>query len=340
MTSAVEQAHATIDDPSIARDVADVLLERHSFLIAGHLRPDGDCLGSALALMVILRQLGKSARFYTTGPIPPCFCYLPYFGEIETSPPPEPFDAIICVDSSDFDRVEESFKPTGFVINIDHHLTNAMFGNLNWVDTTVAATGELIYRLAHAMNHQITPDIASCLFTAIMTDTGGFRYSNTTEKTFQVVAHLVRCGAAPGLIAQYVFDSRKPQSAWLAGNVLTTLKYEFDGRFVWNKITHEQYAVVGGDIYEPEGLTSEMRAIDGVEIAVLFHETPDNRCRLGLRSRGLVDVSKLAEKLGGGGHHNASGAMVKHMDYTAAKNWCLGIIREYLSENLPALPAR
>jgi phosphoesterase RecJ-like protein len=179
------------------------------------------------------------------------------------------------------------------------------------------------------MELPITTEIATCLFTGLMTDTGGFRYSNTDTTTFSAAAHLVACGAEPSPIAQNVYESRKPQSIKLIGEVYASLKYEFEGRFVWNEITQALYSEVGGDDYEPDGLASDIRGIEGVEMSALFHETPEGHCRVGLRSRGLVNVSALAQMLGGGGHHNASGAYMRG-EYIERRDWALGVIREYL----------
>jgi phosphoesterase RecJ-like protein len=326
-------------EPPVVEEICRVIRANSRFLICGHARPDGDCLGSCLGLYGILQEMGKTVRFFTPGPIQEFFHFLPNIEHTITTPPqPIEGEIVIYVDCGDFDRVDELYRPEGFVINIDHHLSNATFGALNWVDTEAAAAGEQIYRLALALEVPISRSVATCLFTAIMADTGGFRFSNTDQNAFRAVAHLVECGANPAAIAEAVFENRKPQAVWITGHIYQTLKYEFDGRFVWNEMRRDLYEAAGGDEFEPEGLCSDMRAIAGVEVSVLFHETPEGWCRIGLRSKGKVNVSELARMLGGGGHHNASGAYVKE-PYESARDRALETIRAYLAARFEQLDA-
>ena len=320
-------------EPPVVHEIAEAIRQRNEFLIAGHLRPDGDCLGSCLGLYGLLSGMGKRVRFYTAGPLPEVFEFLPNFDKVETELPRDARpDAFIVVDSSDLDRVHEEFRPEGFIINIDHHVTNSRFGSLNWFDVEATAAAEQIYRLALVLGEPITPEVATCLYTGIMTDTGGFRYSNTDQMTFQAAAHLVRAGANPAAIAEAVWESRKSGAVRLTGEVYSTIKFEFDGRFAWNEITQELFARCGGEA-EPEGLSSDLRGIKGVEVAVLFFETPEGFCRIGFRSKGKVNVSELAQLLGGGGHVCASGAMIRE-PYEQARDRALGVIRNYLAEKL------
>ncbi|MCX7626252.1 MAG: bifunctional oligoribonuclease/PAP phosphatase NrnA [Candidatus Sumerlaeaceae bacterium] len=332
MTASEKSGNGRGAEPPVVGEICEVIRRHQEFLIVGHGRPDGDCLGSCLGLYAVLRQMGKDVRFFTPGPIQDFFSFLPYLGETITEHPAiRPGEIIIYVDCGDFERVDEVFKPEGFIINIDHHLSNAFFGNLNWVDTEACAAGELIYRLALALGEPISPEAATCLFTAIMADTGGFRFSNTDRVTFETAAALVAAGANPAAIAEAVFENRKPRAVYITGVIYQTLKYEFDGRLVWNELRRDIYELAGGDEYEPEGLCSDLRGIAGVEVSVLFHETPDGWCRVGLRSKGRVNVSRLAQMLGGGGHHNASGAYIKQ-PYDQARDRALDVIRAYLAE--------
>lgn len=332
MTPSAQQDNGRFHEPPVVAEICNVIRTNDQFLIVGHGRPDGDCLGSCLGLLIILREMGKDVRFFTPGPIQDFFQFLPRISETITQHPQiRPGEIILYVDCGDLERVDEVFKPEGFIINIDHHLSNAYFGKLNWVDTEACAAGELIYRLALALEVPISRDAATCLFTAIMADTGGFRFSNTDRVTFEAAAALVAAGADPAAIAEAVFESRKPQAVKITGVIYQTLHYEFGGRFVWNELRRELYELAGGDEYEPEGLCSDLRGIAGVEIAVLFHETPEGWCRIGFRSKGKVNVSKLAQMLGGGGHHNASGAYIK-APYEETRDRALEVIREYLRE--------
>jgi phosphoesterase RecJ-like protein len=253
--------------------------------------------------------------------------------EVDLQLPKDQPDLFIHVDCGDPERVDDDFKAQGFTVNIDHHLSNTLYATLNWVDTEAASAAEMIYRLAVAMDLPITPEAATALYTGVMTDTGGFRYTNTDSVTLAVAGHLVECGANPARIAGAVYESRKPQSVRLIGEVYASLKYEFGGQFVWNEITQSLYGTVGGDEFEPDGLASDIRGIDGVEVSALFHETEEGHCRVGLRSKGRVNVSALAQTLGGGGHHNASGAYMRG-DYAERREWALGVIREHLAKSL------
>ena len=233
------------------------------------------------------------------------------------------------VDCGDAERAHDTFKAPGFSINIDHHLSNSRYATINWVDIEATAAGEQIYRLALLMNHPINENMAMCLYTALMTDTGGFRFSNTDQTTFMAAAHLVQCGAKPSMIAEAVYESRKKSSVLMTGRIYSTLKFEFEGKFVWNEITLDLYEELQIEDSEPEGLSSDIRGIEGVDIAVLFIETPEHWCRAGFRSKGKVNVSELAQMLGGGGHFNASGAFIRE-PYEETRERCLATIREFL----------
>jgi bifunctional oligoribonuclease and PAP phosphatase NrnA len=319
------------EEPLVVAQIAHILLVNDDFLIVGHLRPDGDCLGSCLGLLGVLAQMGKRARFFTAGPVPDYFSYLPYFDRIETTLPKDCSGPVLCVDSADTRRICDGFSPAGIVVNIDHHISNTNYGTLNWVDPQATAAAEQIYRLAVSMEQPISAEIATCLFTGIMTDTGGFRFANTGTTTFRVASHLVEAGANPAAIAEAVWDSRKADAVKLTGQVFASLKYEFDGRFVWNEITREMFESAGGDQSEPEGLSSELRSILGVEISTLFYETPEGFCRIGFRSRGRVDVAELAGLIGGGGHRAASGAVIRE-PFGQARERALTAIRAYLDQ--------
>jgi phosphoesterase RecJ-like protein len=330
-----EEIRVTGAEPEVVHTIAELLRTHDDFLIAGHLRPDGDCLGSCLGLRELLVNMGKKVRFYTHGPLPDYFAYLPGFNEIVTTAPADYTGPTLCVDSADPERIHDTFVPTGIVVNIDHHISNTRYGTFNWIDSEATAAGEQIYRLAQVMEQPVTARMATCLYTALLTDTGGFRFSNTDDMTFRVASQLVEAGANPAAIAEADFDSRKPGAVKLTGQIYATLKYEFGGQFVWNEVTQQMFADAGGADSEPEGLSSDLRSIQGVEVSVLLYETPDNQCRIGFRSRGKVNVAELAALLGGGGHHNASGALVRQ-PYDQAKAHALGTIREYLTGRLAA----
>lgn len=320
------------NEPAVVQDIVEIIQSRQNFLIIGHLRPDGDCLGSCLGLYETLKQLDKDVRVYTAGPVPQFFSYLPNFDKIEVDcMDGELFDAVLVVDTADLDRVHDGFAPMGYIVNMDHHVTNTRFGAVNWIDGKATAAAEMMYRLTLALGVKISPEIATAYYTGIMTDTGGFRFSNTGETTFLVASHLVQCGANPSEIADYVFGTKRPSAIRITAEVLATLNYEYGGRFIWNDITRQRITNAGGDLADTEGISSEMRSIQGVEIAVLITETFDGYCRLGLRSRGDLNVSEIAGLFGGGGHINASGASIRR-PFPEAKEHALSTIRKWLDQ--------
>jgi len=291
--------------------VARELFKRDRFLICSHVRPDGDCVGSTLALLFTLESLGKTVRAYNPSPIPLNFQFLPGWERIQNQRQdgfvPE---TTVFVDCGGPDRVEDGFVPQGYVINIDHHATNDVFGDVNYIDVKATAVGEQIYAIVEKLNVPMTPEIASNLYLAILSDTGGFRYPNTRMHTFEVAARLVDAGANPSRIAQEFYETRSPESLWLQGQVLANLHFECGGALCWSEIRWDMYKNAGGDENEPDGLVSDMRGIRGVEVSALLHELEEGGLRVGIRSKGNVDVSILAQLLGGGGHHNASGAYI------------------------------
>lgn len=319
--------------PDEAISIVEMIRDNKTFLIVGHIRPDGDCLGSCLGMYHILKALGKSTRFFTAGPVPDVFRFLPGFDIVETDFPRDTaFDATLYVDTADAGRVFPMYEAKGLSAVIDHHVSNTRYATHNWVEGQATAAAEMVYHLAGALDVPITPEIATCLYTGIMTDTGGFRYANTSEMTFRVTTDLVSRGAGPAAIAEQIWDSRSPATVKVTALVLSTLNYEFDGRFAWNEVTQQMVLSSGDEPVEAEGLSSEMRSIRGVEVSVLFYETAEGHCRIGFRSRGDVNVSALAGLLGGGGHKNASGAFIAE-DYLLARHRALNVVREYLTRH-------
>lgn len=214
-------------------DIVTLIQQNQRFLIVGHIGPDGDCFGSCLGLFEALLQLGKEVRFYTAGPVPDFFSYLPHYDKVETTfPADSQFDATLYVDTADAERVHAGYQPQGLSGVIDHHISNTRFGTYNWVDANATSAAEMVYHLVKALGLEINVAMATCLYTGQMTDTGGFRFGNTSQATFRVASELVASGANPAYIAEKVWDSRSPATVKISALVLCCLKYEFDGRFV------------------------------------------------------------------------------------------------------------
>ena len=232
--------------------IAKYIREHNDFVIVGHSRPDGDCIGSCLGLMHMLRAMGKKAFFYTPGPVPDNLKFLPGANEIKLVLPKRLPASMIVVDCSDEARVSDEFRVSGYVCNIDHHKSNSFFGDLNWVDVEAGAAAEQIYQLIDALGVKMTPDIAQCLYTGIFTDSGGFRFANTDAALLEAAAHCVKCGASAAMIAEEIYATVPLESIRLTAKVLSHLNFEYGGKFVWSELRRADYVAAGGEAFEPE----------------------------------------------------------------------------------------
>jgi phosphoesterase RecJ-like protein len=314
-------------------EVVEILRSHDDILIVSHMRPDGDCLGSTVGLFLALKAIGKRVAAYNGTPITAKWDFLAEIGNVHNALPDWPISLTVFVDCGAVTRVSETFIPHGRTLNIDHHLTNEAFGDFNWIDVDACAVGEQIHAIAGALGVELTPEIASALYLSIMTDTGGFRYSNTTARAFAIAGELVRAGADPGPIAQAIYENRSRGEVGLSAIAMQRLVYEFDGAAVWAELRWADYLQFGGKECEPEGLVGEMRAIEGVEVSLLMHETEDGLLRMGLRGKGRIDCSAVAIACGGGGHYNASGAHMK-LPYEQAREIALRHFRKQLETDL------
>lgn len=283
------------------------------FLITSHANPDGDAIGSTVAAARLLRQLGKSTTMWLKDPVPRLYRALPGSGGIHTGtePPadfPDEFDGAIIMECPSTDRTGlEEFLTDLPLINIDHHLGNEHYGSINWVDTAAPAVGEMVFRIARAMNLTIRRDVANALYLTLVTDTGGFRFSNTTAAAFDAAAELVREGASPETISKWLYESQPESVLRLVGEMLQTLEVHAEGLVATAWLTHEMVERAGAGPGDSEGLIDYPRSIEGVEAVAMFRQLEDGNFKVSLRSRGQVDVEKIARKLGGGGHKNAAG---------------------------------
>lgn len=283
------------------------------FLLTSHVNPDGDAIGSELGLARMLRRMGKGAVVWNRDETPTIYRPLPGSERIHVGaePPagfPDVFDAIIVLECPSPDRtgIEEhlSARP---VINIDHHLGNQHYGTINWVDTAAPAVGEMVYRLAQGLKATLDAETASCLYLTLVTDTGGFRFSNATPAAFESAASLVRDGAHPEQVAQWLYESQPLPVLRLVGEMLQTVEVHEGGRIATALLTQDMFSRVGASPGDSEGLIDYPRSIAGVEAVALIRQREDGTHKISLRSRGEVDVEKIARQHGGGGHRNAAG---------------------------------
>jgi phosphoesterase RecJ-like protein len=292
--------------------VAEALRHGRRFAVTSHVRPDGDSLGSVLAMGWILRQLGKEVRLILADPVPAIYAFLPGIDQLETAgdeTEPADVDVVVVVDCSDLDRigrVRALLPAEALVVNIDHHLGNEYAGP-KYVRTEAAATGELLYELARHLGLEVDRDTATCLYTALLTDTGSFRFANTTAGTLHIAADLLARGVSPGAVAERVYDVRPLASLRLLAEALATLQLTPDGRVAWLQMDEGMLNRHHVDASETEGLVNYARAVAGVRIGILFRGVGPSGTRVSWRSRPGYDVSRIAAQFGGGGHANAAG---------------------------------
>ncbi len=285
---------------------------RQRFVVTSHARPDGDGIGSALAMGQILRVMGKDAEVVMHDGVPRIYHNLPFAERvIQADSVPTSFlgnDAVILLECDSTQRALLEGLEKYFLINIDHHASGRNFAHINWIDSTVMATAELVFRLARLACVPVDRDIATCLYTALMTDTGSFMFEGTNEHTFTVARELVLAGADPALCARPIYFGHSTAKLRLLGAALSNLHRE--GPLAWIWVTQEQMTRFGAREEDCEGLVNYALSIADVQVAIFFRELADRRFRISLRSKGEVNVSTVAEYFGGGGHKCASGCSI------------------------------
>lgn len=287
-------------------DVLREINERHRFVVSSHARPDGDAVGSALALAEVLRRMGKRADVVLSDPVPVIYQPLPFAESVIHSHAVNgDYHAAILLECDSLQRTRLSGFEKYFLINIDHHVSGRPFAQINWIDPGACATAELVWRLALTAGVEITPEIATCLYIAVLTDTGSFCYAGTNAGTFALAQQLVKSGADPVHLAQQVYFTNPTSKMRLLGAALGNLHREND--LAWMYCTRDDIASCGALDEDAEGLVNYALAIGGVEVAVFLRELPDERFRVSLRSKGKLNVAAVAERFGGGGHRCASG---------------------------------
>ena len=288
------------------QSVLEAIEQRREFVLTSHARPDGDAVGSVLALGEILRRMGKSTEVVLHDGVPIIYRPLPFASSVvQTSAVNGRYEAAIILECDSLLRTRLQGLERHFLINIDHHASGKNFAQVNWIDCSACATAELIYRLARAAEVEISPEIATCLYTAILTDTGSFCFNGTNQRTFALAQELVRCGADPVAIAHAVYFSAPTSKMRLLGAALGTLHR--DGNLTWMYVTRDDLARCGAIDEDCEGLVNYALGIAGVEVALFLREIAGGRFRVSLRSKGALNVAAVAEMFGGGGHMCASG---------------------------------
>jgi len=292
--------------------VVELIETKNRFAITSHVRPDGDGLGSSLGLYWLLNALGKEAEVITCDSIPHSYSQLPGAEKIRITPEIDrDYDAVFVIECSDVQRPGLKHLEKQLVVNIDHHTTCAHFGNINWIDPTASAVGEMIFNLCKAMGVRVSKEIAECVYTALLTDTGSFHYSNTSDRTFKVASELVKAGAQPAKLSEAVYNSYPWQKLELMSQVLATAKRDKSGRVAWMRQSLDMLNATGAEESDGDGFVNLLLTVGDVETAVLLKEKAHGVYRTSLRSKGDINVARIAEKFGGGGHRNASGCTLK-----------------------------
>ena len=290
--------------------VVEAIGRGERFLVTSHARPDGDAVGSMLAMGMLLEQLGKRADLVTADRVPLVYRGLPHAASIRTAMRVhESYDAAILLECDGLERARLKGLENLFLINIDHHLSGRDFGHINWIDHQAASVGEMVNKLRAAAGGTLTRDMAICLYTTLLTDTGGFCYGSTNASTFAVARELALAGADPVRIAQDIYFSTTAAKILLLGTALCSLQRE--GRIAWLWVSHQDMVRTCAAEEDCEGIVNYAVCIAGVEAAVFLRELPERRIRLSLRSKGRINVAAIAGRLGGGGHENAAGCTVE-----------------------------
>lgn len=283
--------------------------QRSRFLLTSHARPDGDAIGSALACGQVLRLLGKQAEVVLHDPVPRIYQLLPFADRIvQADRVNGRYEAAILLECDSIQRTRLEGLENQFLISIDHHASGRPFAHVNWIDPHATATAELVYQLAKAAGVPISREIATCLYTALLTDTGSFMFKGTNEQTFALARELVLAGADPAQCAQNVYFAHSTAKMRLLGAALSNLHRE--GPLAWIWVTRDQMERSQAKEEDCEGIVNYALSIQDVEVAAFFREMADGRYRVSLRSKGKLNVADIAERFGGGGHECASGCSV------------------------------
>jgi phosphoesterase RecJ-like protein len=283
--------------------------------VTSHVRLDGDALGSELAMYQMLTLMGKDAIVYNQDETPGNYRFLPGSDKIvHHLPDLDRYEVAFILDCSDLERIGSEASRIGAIkriINIDHHVSNGNFGALSYLDHQASSTGELLYRLIRAMNVGFTKEIATNLFAAILTDTGGFRYRNTKKDTLVASGHLIEKGADPQWISENIYESNPPSKIRLLTRALDTMAFDWAKKVGYMVVLRSTLEEAGALMEHTEGFVDIPRSVQGVEVSILFSEVSDRYFKLSLRSKGKVNVERVARTFGGGGHINAAACHIE-----------------------------
>src|SRR5687767_5306486 len=307
-------AASSLKSSLIIERFLEAISDSERICVVGHLRPDGDCIGSQLGLALALNSQGKKVVCWNQDPMPKKLAFLDPDKLLEKPEKGREFDCVIATDCASFERLGTTAACIGnrkLFINIDHHASNTRYAEVNWIAARQPSTGELIFRLLRAATWAITPEIADCLFTAISTDTGSFQYPSTRPATYYVAGKLVDRGANLAKICNEVYQSYPLSRVRLLRHVFNHFRLTHDDQIAYFWLKKADFARTGAEQDDAEGLIDHIRAIEPVCVACVFEEAEPELTRVSLRSKSEnVDVNEIAERFGGGGHKAAAGARI------------------------------
>lgn len=296
--------------------IVDALRAGESFLVTAHANPDGDAVGSTLAMAALLRGLGKThVHCINPDPVPYLYRWLPGALDIrEGSQRPPSFDTLVIVDVAQrlrIGNVADFIQPETHTVVVDHHLETAPFGDVGFIDSSYAACGEIVVELFEAADVPMSRDAAVCAYVAQTTDTGGFRYANTNARSHRIAAKLVECGIDVFDISSRVFDTMRNAKFHLLRRVLDRMHFDSGGRVAYSYVTARDLSELDAKAQDIDGLINFVRNIEGVEVGILFYEVDPEKTKVSLRSRMTFNSAQALTTFGGGGHHGAAGAVVE-----------------------------
>jgi phosphoesterase RecJ-like protein len=329
-----------LERPQMAEAVA-AMRAANDIVLASHINPDGDTLGSMLSLGLGLRSLGKTVTLLSADGIPATLGFLPGAELVQTRTDRRDFDLAIGLDAGDLTRVgfsAEALQSAPVLIDIDHHVTAGQFGQIRLLDSTAAATAEIIYDVLLSLEVSLDLPIATNLLCALLTDTGSFRYRNVTPRTMALGGEMIRLGASPDPIAECVFENKPFAGQKLLGRALESLQRSPDGRIVWAHVTQADFAEFAATDEMTEGVVGAVRSVQGSDVALFLREMPSGKLRVSLRSRDPIDVSKVAAEFGGGGHRLASGCTLEGPLHEAEAILVAAVTRHIAGMPSPPLP--
>jgi phosphoesterase RecJ-like protein len=294
--------------------IKEILANGKEFMVTSHIDPDGDAIGSAFALAFALKKLGKETVVYLKDKVPYRYEFLPRPASLVHEIPAKQFGAIFAVDCGDFFRIGDGYeklKEKGLIINIDHHDSNEAFGFLNIIDGRASSTAEIIHTVLKALDVPIDFDIAVNLYTAVLTDTGSFRYNSTNSKAFIICEEMTHLGVIPSYVAEKVYESHPKERFLLLCGALTTLETQYNGRLAIMHLTDELFRQTGGSREHTEGVVEFLNEMRGVEVAIVARQIGQRRYKISMRSKADRNVASVASRFGGGGHKNAAGCTIE-----------------------------